>query len=77
MSQGLIDPTILEVAANQRVLPSVLIAPSLVLKEAWESQHFKNFYSLILNNLLESQEDLGHLTQKPELKAFLQQIQLK
>lgn len=54
MSQGLIEPTILEVAANQRVLPSVLIAPSQILKEAWESQHFKNFYTLILNNLLES-----------------------
>jgi len=30
-----------------------MLAPSIILGEAWKSQEFKNFYTSIFNNLFE------------------------
>jgi hypothetical protein len=53
MSRGILNPNILETIPNHQVLQSVMIAPSNVLKEAWESPEFKQFYTKIFNNLFE------------------------
>ena len=53
MSRGILNPNILETIPNHQVLQSVMIAPSNVLQEAWESTEFKQFYTKIFNNLFE------------------------
>lgn len=53
MSRGLIDPTILESLPNQQALPAIIVGPSMILKEAWESQEYKDFYHQVFNNLHE------------------------
>ena len=57
MSRGILNPNILETIPNQQVLQSVMIAPSNVLKEAWESPEFKGFYTKIFNNLFEDSQE--------------------
>jgi hypothetical protein len=34
-----------------------MLAPSIILSEAWESPEFKNFYINIFNNLFEDNDD--------------------
>lgn len=64
LSRGLLNPNILETITNQQILETVLLAPSIILKEAWESQEFKSFYTSIFNNLFEdSAEELKQLDQ--------------
>jgi hypothetical protein len=53
MSRGILNPNILETIPNEQVLQSVMVAPSIILCEAWNSQEFKNFYTSIFNNLFE------------------------
>ena len=51
MSRGILNPNILESIPNQQVLQSIMIAPSILLSEAWESKEFKDFYLSIFHNL--------------------------
>ena len=53
MSRGILNPNILETIPNHQVLQPVMIAPSNVLQEAWQSPEFKLFYTKIFNNLFE------------------------
>lgn len=53
MSRGILNPNILETIPNVQVLQSVMLAPSAILSEAWETEEFKNFYTSIFNNLFE------------------------
>jgi hypothetical protein len=53
MSRGILNPNIMETIPNEQVLQSVMLAPSIILTEAWESQEFKSFYTSIFNNLFE------------------------
>lgn len=57
MSRGILNPNIMETIPNQQVLQSVMLAPSIILTEAWESQEFKSFYTSIFNNLFEDTAD--------------------
>lgn len=57
MSRGILNPNILETIPNQQVLQPVMIAPSNVLQEAWESPEFKLFYTKIFNNLFEDTQE--------------------
>lgn len=58
MSRGLIDPSILEAIPNQQALQQILIAPSIMLQDAWlGGQEFKTFYQSIFNNLHEDTEE--------------------
>jgi hypothetical protein len=57
MSRGILNPNILETIPNHQVLQSVMIAPSNVLKEAWDSAEFKQFYTKIFNNLFEDTQE--------------------
>lgn len=34
-----------------------MLAPSIILSEAWESPEFKNFYINIFNNLFEDNDE--------------------
>jgi hypothetical protein len=53
MSRGILNPNILETIPNVQVLQSVMLAPSAILSEAWQTEEFKNFYTSIFNNLFE------------------------
>jgi hypothetical protein len=53
MSRGILNPNILETIPNVQVLQSVMLSPSAILSEAWETEEFKNFYTSIFNNLFE------------------------
>ncbi len=44
LSRGLIDPAILEQLPTQLTIPSIIVAPSTLFSEAWESPDFKSFY---------------------------------
>jgi hypothetical protein len=57
MSRDILNPNILETIPNQQVLQPVMIAPSNVLQEAWESTEFKLFYTKIFNNLFEDTQE--------------------
>ena len=61
MSRGILNPNIMETIPNQQVLQSVMLAPSIILTEAWESQEFKSFYINIFNNLFEDTSDERNL----------------
>ena len=55
MSQGLLDPKALEMIACRRSLDEVVLAPSYILREAWqldEKHSFAHFLGLSLSNLL-------------------------
>ena len=63
MSQGLLDPRTLEMIQNRSTLDEVVMAPSYILREAWQKGHptwnsqtalsFSQFLSLSLSNLIE------------------------
>jgi hypothetical protein len=53
MSRGILNPNILETIPNVQVLQSVMLSPSAILSEAWETEEFKNFDTSIFNNLFE------------------------
>ena len=57
MSRGILNPNIMETIPNQQVLQSVMLAPSIILTEAWESPEFKSFYTSIFNNLFEDTDE--------------------
>eukprot|EP00347_Sterkiella_histriomuscorum_P006973 403350735 len=81
MSQGLINPIILETLGNQRVLPSILVAPSQTLVEAWESKEFKAFYQRIFNNLHEDtqveKEFIADHKHNHKLSQFYEQFEFQ
>jgi hypothetical protein len=67
MSRGILNPHILETIPNVQVLQTVMLAPSAILKEAWDTEEFKNFYTSIFNNLFED---------TPEERKILSEIGL-
>lgn len=86
MSRGILNPNILETIPNQQILQSVMIAPSIILSEAWKSDQFKLFYTTIFNNLFEDtpeekrvldeqtqSEQHGPLSHLPECYGYTQE----
>lgn len=75
MSRGLIDPGMLEQLPTQQMIPSIVMAPSTLFSEAWESPEFKSFYHQIFNNLQEDTEEekkftIENKTMKEYYEAF-------
>ena len=68
MSRGLIDPKILETISNCSITGQILVAPSMTLKDIWESDDFKNFFHEIFNNLHESSDSEKTFLENPSNK---------
>ena len=72
MSQGLLDPQMLEQIQNKNTLDEVMLSPSYLIKEMWEIPdfNFSHFLGLSLSNLLELEgKDKGNMN--PSLQEFI------
>ena len=73
MSQGLLDPQMLEQIQNKNTLDEVMLSPSYLIKEIWEIPdfNFSHFLGLSLSNLLELEgKDKGN-NMNPSLQDFI------
>lgn len=60
MAKGLIHPDMLEWISNQHVLGSVIIAPSMYIKQIWdEDLDYKFYKDQIFKNLHETHSNNG------------------
>ena len=58
LSRGLIDPSLLETIPNQQVLTNIIMAPSMILRDAWEGgPEYRSFYQQVFNNLHEDTDN--------------------
>ena len=57
MSQGLINPQLLElVSAKNQTVQDIVLAPSFFIKEAWEIDDYRHFLGVAIANLLEKND---------------------
>ena len=55
MSQGLLNPQILELAsASKCSVQEIVVAPSYLMKDAWEFDQYKELFGIAMSNLLEN-----------------------
>jgi len=71
----------LEMIQNRRTLDEVVMAPSYILREAWQlddSRSFGHFLGLSLSNLLESDnQEKASLSCDQKLAQFMKEIKIE
>jgi len=83
MSQGLINPQLLElVSMKQQTVTEIVLAPSYFIKEAWELPDYRHFLGVAISNLLENgdpciQDDQSELAKTCLEKKVLEKARKK